>query len=176
MQNHFNRIFLTIGLLVGLTISARADLAVDPLPFSPGETLTYKLKWGFFHIGTGVLSIRGPVTFRGEPAYQLIFDLRTNGFADALYPVRDRHMSYVNLDFTRTLYMSKKEIHKHRSREAEVVFDWEKAEGQPRSSNTGQNQSRLPPQLRRYLGRAYHPGGGCLRADFHGRQRGLGHR
>ena len=130
MQNHFNRIFLTIGLLVSLTTSARADLAVDPLPFSPGETLTYKLKWGFFHVGTGVLSIRGPVTFQGEPAYQLIFDLRTNGFADALYPVRDRHMSYVNLDFTRTLYISKKEKHRNKNREVEVVFDWEKGEAQ----------------------------------------------
>ncbi len=74
--------------------------------------------------------MKGPLTFQGEPAYRLNFDLRTNGFADALYPIRDHYESYVNLDFTRTLYISKKEKHKNKSREVEVVFDWEKKEAQ----------------------------------------------
>ncbi len=117
-------------LIMGLVNAARADLAVDPLPFTPGETLTYKLSWGIFHVGTGVLSVSKPVIFGGEPAYKLSFDLRTNGFADALFPIRDRHESYVSRDFTRTLHMSKKENHKNRSRDAEVVFDWEKREAQ----------------------------------------------
>ncbi len=114
------------GLFLGFTACAHADLAIDPLPFPPGETLTDKLHWGFFHVGTGVLSVKGPLTFQGEPAYRLTFNLRTNGFADALYPIRDIHVSYVNLDFTRTLHISKKEKHKNKSRVVEVIFDWVK--------------------------------------------------
>ncbi len=130
MQKHFFGILVTVGLLFVPATTARADLAIAPLPFASGETLTYKLSWGFFHVGTGVLSVSGPVEFAGEPAYQLNFDLRTNGFADALFRVRDAHVSYVNLDFTRTLYLSKKEMHKNKSRESEVVFDWERKEAQ----------------------------------------------
>ncbi len=118
------------GLFLGFTACAHADLAIDPLPFPPGETLTYKLHWGFFHVGTGVLSVKGPLTFQGEPAYRLTFNLRTNGFADALYPIRDIHVSYVNLDFTRTLHISKKEKHKNKSRVVEVIFDWVKKTAQ----------------------------------------------
>ena len=103
--------------------------ALNPLlsaePFAPGETLVYALRWGPFKVGTARIEITGPVTFGSENAYRCKFVLRTNGFADAFYRVRDEYISYVDLEFNRTLHFEKRELHRNRARKVTVEFDWD---------------------------------------------------
>jgi hypothetical protein len=51
--------------------------AVEPVPFGPGETITYRAKWGVFGtVGGGSLEVEGIDTVRGQPSYRLAFRMR----------------------------------------------------------------------------------------------------
>jgi hypothetical protein len=108
-------------------------------PFRPGETLTYGLRWGPFKVGTARLEVSGPVVFGDARAYRCVFTLRTNGFADKIYRVRDEYISYVDLDFKRTLRFEKNEQHRKRRRSVTVDFDW--AERTARFTLNGKTKS-----------------------------------
>jgi hypothetical protein len=50
------RYFLVILVIVGTTIPAVSQPAVRSSVFMPGETLQYKVKWGFFRLGTVLIT------------------------------------------------------------------------------------------------------------------------
>lgn len=51
------------------------DPMAAPVPFGPGERLTYKVKLGIFSVGEGSMSVEGIDTVRGRPAYHLRWDV-----------------------------------------------------------------------------------------------------
>ena len=65
-----------------------------PVPFGPGEHLTYKVKWGLFNIGEGHLEVSELDTIRGAPVYHL--SLRMKGGKLGLN-VDDHHQSWVDV-------------------------------------------------------------------------------
>ena len=132
---------LSFGVLkiVGVFLLGSGSLcAVEP--FTSGETLTYALRWGPFKVGMARLEVSGPVIFEQNNAYRCAFSIRTNGFADTLYRVRDEYISYVDLEFKRTLRFEKREQHRSRSRSVSVEFDWSE-----RTSRFTLNGKEHPP-------------------------------
>ncbi|MBW1778100.1 MAG: DUF3108 domain-containing protein, partial [Deltaproteobacteria bacterium] len=57
------------------------------MPFSPGERLTFRLKWGFIPVGEAVLEVNPVTTFNGLPSYHFSVSAKSNAFVDIFYKV-----------------------------------------------------------------------------------------
>ena len=55
-----------------------APRAVAPLPFDPGERLSYRVKYGIFGVGEAVLGVAEVDTLRGSPVYPVHLNMRAN--------------------------------------------------------------------------------------------------
>ena len=56
--------------------------------------------------------------------------MSTNSFADAFYRVRDQFTSFADLSLSHSILFRKRQVHRGRSRDVEVTFDWEKNHAQ----------------------------------------------
>lgn len=113
---------LSLLLAMAWSAPARAD---RPIPFSPGEKLTFLLRWGVIPAGEATLEVHPPQDLDGEPAQHFVLTARTNSFVDIFYKVRQRIDAFSDLSMNRSLLY--KEVHTvHRTRRnAQIVFDWE---------------------------------------------------
>lgn len=76
-------------------ITARAmEGPLAPVPFGPGEHLTYKVKWGLFNIGEGHLEVSQLDTVRGHPTYHLSMRMKGGKLGMS---VDDHHQSWVDV-------------------------------------------------------------------------------
>ncbi len=105
------------------------------LPFSPGEKLTFQVRWSFIPAGEAVLEVLPVETIAGVRAYHFVMTARTYPFIDVFYKVRDRIDSYADTQMTHAL-LYKKRNRGRRIRDVVVTFDWEKKEAQ--YSNRGE--------------------------------------
>lgn len=103
------------------------ELTTSRLPV--GEQLSYRIKWGLFHVADSEMTILPPKTVDGRPAYHVEMRNRTHGFADSLYRVDDEHESFVAGDFSKSLFYRKVQ-RGHHTRDTKLVFDWEAMEAQ----------------------------------------------
>ncbi len=56
-----------------------APTSVPPspeVPFSVGERATYNVKFGFLHVGTGVMTVANVQTLRGHDVWHTVFDIK----------------------------------------------------------------------------------------------------
>ncbi len=95
-------------------------------PFSPGERLSYKIKWGVFPVGSAVMEVGQPVDLNGTLCDRLVFSVRTNAFADKFYKVRTRAESIVAPGFARTLRYRKSQQEGKTKREVLVEYDYDR--------------------------------------------------
>lgn len=99
--------------------SSRVPFAVQPVPFGPGEMMTYRAKWGIFGtVGSGALMVEGVDTVRGKPSYRLGF--RING-AIAMFSIADTLRSWMDVD---GLYAHRFEKRQNGSYERDKLFDF----------------------------------------------------
>ena len=118
---------IVLGLQI-IAFSAAADEAV--LPFEPGETLTYKLRWKFINAGTAVFQVQPIAELNGNPAYHFLLTVRSSPFLDIFYKVRDRVESYADLDMTHSLLYKNQQREGSYGRDVIVTFDWENEKAQ----------------------------------------------
>lgn len=65
--------------------------------FKEGESLTYKLKYGFITAAEATIKVEpSDLKFDGKPTYKLVVDARTSGTFDVFYKVRDHYDSYID--------------------------------------------------------------------------------
>ena len=103
-------------------------LAVEPsdkLPFQPGETLEYDLKWGFFPVGSATMKVLPNEDEEDTGFHRLSFSVRTNEFADAFYKVRTNITSVVDRSFSKSMRYEKSQREGKTKREIEVLFDYD---------------------------------------------------
>ena len=100
----------------------------DNLPFSPGEKLTFELKWGIIPAGDVVLEVLPIETMDGIESYHFSMTVKSTPFIDVFYKVRERVDSYVDLDMTHSLFYTKKQHEGRHKRDVIVNFDWAKNE------------------------------------------------
>lgn len=141
--------FLKTGLLMTLLVLSllSAPPAVKarserPLPFYPGEKLTFELRWTVIPAGTAVLEVMPFVTIDDQAAYHFVLTAKSNDFIDNFYKVRDRIDAFADTRMTRTLFYTKKQREGKTKRDVQVVFDWDKKIAQ--YSNGGNKRPPIP--------------------------------
>ncbi len=133
-------LFVTIALMITLYRAGITSAATKPLAFSPGEKLTFQVRWSFIPAGEAVLQVRPIETIDGVRAYHFVMTARTYPLIDLFYKVRDRIDSYTDSQMTHTL-LYKKQNRGRTTRDIVVTFNWEKQEAQ--YSNNGQKASPI---------------------------------
>lgn len=98
------------------------------MPFSPGERLTFELKWGVIPAGEAVLEVLPVEMMDGAPVYHFVMTATSNSFLDVFYKVRDRIDSYTDIHMTHSLLYKKKQHEGSTRRDIVVQFDWGKGE------------------------------------------------
>jgi hypothetical protein len=106
--------------LAGAEVPLPAD--AKPLPRFP-EKLTFDGSWGPVSAGVATLDVDKVVDFNGRPAYHIISEVRTNGFFDTFYPVRDRNEAWLDARTLTSLGYSKKVREGRFFRDEWVVYD-----------------------------------------------------
>ena len=67
--------------------------AREPLPFSPGEQLSYDVKFGSIDVGNAVMDVVGVEEVRGRPAFHVRFNVKGGTL---FYKVNDHYESWID--------------------------------------------------------------------------------
>jgi len=96
-----------------LTSCAKNEVALAPevpvgveksaLTARVGEHLTFSIRWLGFEFGTGEIKVEGIEQVKGRDAYHISLKARSNKLIDLVYPVRDEHHSYVDVEHFHSL-------------------------------------------------------------------------
>lgn len=93
-----------LALIVTLLVLSGTAVATPPLlaqrPFATGESLQYRIRLGPLVVGSATLTIVGLQRCGDRTVYEVRSTTASNGLLRALYPVRDRIVSWADtLDF-----------------------------------------------------------------------------
>lgn len=88
------RLLTLLGLSAVLTMPVQADETAAPVPFGPGEYLTYKVMLGIFDVGESTMQISDVKPTRGVPTYPL--EWRIQG-GIPFYKVDTRFQSWIDI-------------------------------------------------------------------------------
>lgn len=128
-------------LLGTLAFSSVTHAKENRVPFSPGEKLTFQVRWAFIPAGEAVLQVFPIETMNGRKVYHFALSARSYPVIDLIYKVRDRIDAYTDEKLTHSiLYKETKEG--KRKRKVVVSFNWEKGEAQ--RSNFGEKRAPIP--------------------------------
>ena len=108
----------------------RETVATDaPLPFSPGEKLTMRIKWGIIYAGDAVFEVLPIEEINGIKSYHFVMTVKTSPFIDIFYKVRDKFHSYTDIGVSHSILYRK---HKRGEsiKDVLVSFNWDKNEAQ----------------------------------------------
>lgn len=103
--------------------TAGAVSAIEALPFRPGESQVYELRWGVIPAGFAELAVLPLADLGGRPAHHFQLSIRTNDFVDVFYKVRDRIEAFADLSLQESLLYRKSQREGRHEREEEVRFD-----------------------------------------------------
>ncbi|MGO9272518.1 MAG: DUF3108 domain-containing protein [Terriglobia bacterium] len=114
-------------LLVGLCPSLYRGQAAEPgpLPFAPGETLTYDMSWGVFPAGQIVATVSSAANGQQDD-YQVEATATSRGFVSLLYPVNDEFRSTFDPRTLCSQRIDKRMSEGRRRLDTHIVFDSER--------------------------------------------------
>lgn len=121
---------IVIAFIITFSLPVNIKAVEKDFPFSPGEKLTFRLKWCFVPAGKAVLEVLPTETVNGVLAYHFVLTVQSNAFVDTFYKVRDRIDAYTDIKMTRSILYMKKQKEGRTKRDIIVNFDWEKKEAQ----------------------------------------------
>ena len=112
----------------------------NTFPFSPGEKLTFQVRWAFIPAGEAVLEIYPTEIMNGHTVCHFVLTAKTHPVVDLFYKVRDRIEAYTDENITHSiLYKETKEG--KRKKRVVVNFNWAKGEAQ--RSNFGEKREAI---------------------------------
>lgn len=94
----------------------------DP-PFRVGETLDYSIAYAFLEAGTLRLAVAGIESMSGRQAYHLTFNAQTNSAVSAIYSLKDRVESWLDVERLHSLRFAKLAVEKGKRREKDYRLD-----------------------------------------------------
>lgn len=130
--------FLAALFLFFQVITTAVNGAASEMPFSPGERLTFKVRWMFVPAGDVTLEVFPDRKIKGRPCHHFIMKAKTTRFADCFYKVRDRIDSFAEKEMKRALLYKKRKEGKSK-KDVIVDFDWQRQ--QVVYSNFGRKRS-----------------------------------
>lgn len=116
------RIEIGLATLLLTTLVPRAAQQSEPLPFSPGETLTYDVTWSIFPAGQ-VSATLARVEGRTPETYEVITTARSQGFVSILYNVENEFHSLFDPRSLCSIQIRKKINEGRRHKDTRIVFD-----------------------------------------------------
>ncbi len=121
---------IVTAIIITFSLPVNIKAVEKDFPFSPGEKLTFQLKWSFIPAGKAVLEVFPIETVNGALAYHFVLTAQSNAFVDTFYKVRDRIDAYTDIKMTRSILYIKKQKEGRTKRDIIVNFDWGKKEAQ----------------------------------------------
>jgi hypothetical protein len=110
---------LTIFIIVSFAFQV---ISAQQQPYSPGEKVSYQIKYGLVTSGEGELEIK-EAYYKGEPVWHAVATGRTTGIADAIYQIRDTYESYIDPETDLPVFSIRNIKEGHYRRYNEVAFD-----------------------------------------------------
>ena len=107
--------------------SKEIQIETPPKKLTPGEKLTYQVRWLGIQVGTIVASIAPELEqVDGRSAYKVKVTVQTNDFCSAIYKIEDEFVSYIDAETMTTL---RHKVHRREGRykkDAITDFDQQK--------------------------------------------------
>ncbi len=72
-----------------------------------GEKLKFSIRWLGMEVGTAEAEVKGIEKIRGRDAYHIAAYARSNSLIDLVYPVRDEHHTYIDVEHLYSLRYEK---------------------------------------------------------------------
>ncbi len=101
----------------------RYQAAASDIPFAPGETLRYTVKWLSIPAGEMRLEVLPMKEIAGEQAYHFRMTNTTASFVDVFYKLRQRTEAFTNHAVSHSL-LYRNETRGKKKRSERVLFDW----------------------------------------------------
>jgi hypothetical protein len=121
----FSRVTACFFAAALLLLASAAGAGEPDRAFSPGEKLTFQIKWGPIPAGEAVLEVL-PVERRNDmPVYHFVMQVKTNAFLDLFYYYRTRIDAYAELQMNRSLHYRQRTKTGRKTKDVVVDFDWQ---------------------------------------------------
>lgn len=127
-------VILAAGLLLTIPEAApalggepAAAAAPAPTVFGPGEKFTFNITYGPISAGEATLEILDVIDFHGRRCYQIESKANSNRFFSSFYKVRDRILSYIDVETLHSRYFFKRLREGDYKKTEEVIFDQDNA-------------------------------------------------
>ncbi len=123
-----------------------AEPAMKPHPLiRTGETLSYRIGWGFITAGYGTLEVLPLTEHDGIPAWQFVLSANTTPFVDKLYKVRDRYETWVAADMSHALEYNQAQHEGSAISDLHVIFDWVAMEARRTRNDEAKKPVKIQP-------------------------------
>jgi len=110
--------------LFSLAAQAQEDLRnIENRAFNVGERLKFSIGWEFIDAGTAVLSVDSIMKWKDRPVYHVTATTESNAFFSALYKVRNKLETYIDVKGIYPVRYIKKTSEGGTRRNFEVDFD-----------------------------------------------------
>jgi hypothetical protein len=114
-------LYIIVPMLLAMVTAALANPVAGRL--TPGEKLTYALRWGNIPAGELQLEIRPITSIQGTAAFHFVMTARSNSAVDIFVKIRDRIDAYVDTAMTHSIFYYKGQ-YGDRKRKESIKFDW----------------------------------------------------
>ncbi len=101
------------------------DTTVAPAVFGPGERMEFSIDYGLINAGDASLEVVGLKTYQGRRVYHIESKANSNRFFSAFYKVRDKIVSYMDVERMQSLYFHKRLREGDYRKTVEISFDHE---------------------------------------------------
>ncbi len=95
----------------------------DPPPYGPGELLEFSIDYGVINAGGASLEILDIVEYQGHRCYHIQSRATSNRFFSSFYKVRDKVVSYLDVNHQFSRYFSKRLREGNYRKTVEISFD-----------------------------------------------------
>jgi hypothetical protein len=129
------------AIILATTTSSLANPKMERL--TPGEKLTYAVRWQNIPAGELELEIQPITTIEGTEAFHFVLTAKSNAAVDIFIKIRDRIDAYADTRMTHSIYYRKGQTG-DRNRQETIKFDW--LQGTAQYSDSGQRQAPIELQ------------------------------
>jgi hypothetical protein len=140
-KNLLSILCFTLPVLLAMAATSLANSAASRL--TPGEKLTYALRWENIPAGELQLEIRPITTIQGTEAFHFIMTAKSNAAVDIFVKIRDRIDAYADTRMTHSIFYRKGQFGE-RKRQETIEFDW--LESKARYIDSGQRHTPIELQ------------------------------
>ncbi len=112
-----------VGLALGYIALLGEVGHAAPQAFFPGEQLVYDISYMGIDAGTGIMTVKDPVTLRGRAVYPVVSTAQSNDFVSLFYPVNDRVVSHIDAQRFYSHVIDVKQHQGKKRREKVIRFD-----------------------------------------------------